>query len=120
LLANLLTHRDFSITLHADNLISANPVLVICMDLNHRRETAPIQEACPNLETCSLPGHPLVVGDNGLLDRYRHGYCLTAYTYLGCLRFRVFQELGFCPGFLLPDQHEEMETIMNRYDNGEE
>jgi len=90
------------------------------MNLNHTRNTSSGEKVCPNLETCSLPGHRSVVNDSGLLERYRRVYCLTTEGYQGCRRFTVFQELGFCPVFVMPDHDGETEAIMERYDNGEE
>ena len=75
------------------------------------------RERCPNLESCSMPGHPMVKGDPAKLTRYQQEFCLTQRAFSLCKRYQVFLELGFCPGFVLPDTDSDLLAIIDEHDN---
>lgn len=76
----------------------------------------PADCVCPNLRDCRLPEHMMFREFPERLDRYRVMFCYTADKYGGCKRYIVNRELGFCPGFVLPDTGDNTESILNMYD----
>jgi len=73
---------------------------------------------CPNYTTCKLLTTEKVVTDAETKNEYLVNYCEGGQEkWTNCMRYKVFQELGFCPDFVFPDSYWEIRGILNKLED---
>jgi hypothetical protein len=73
-----------------------------------------MNQQCPKIGTCNLFEGKLEIPEDSVI-RYKCFYCLCENTrWSNCKRFMVFDEIGFCPDFVMPNSLLSSEQIMSR------
>ena len=72
---------------------------------------------CPNYTNCQLIRIPGFLGPDNSPEQYINDYCTSpGEEWNHCKRYNTWQQLKFCPDFVLPDTVLSLDEIIDRFD----